>query len=127
MLVFLSAKDKIHSPSQIDSIVSTELPNVTTDPQCYDVVSRMMFHGPCEHLFPKCPCMVQGKCTKHFPKKINPETTVDEDGFPRYNVWRMVGQLREMVFNWIAVMLFHIIGTYYFSLMHISMLNSAIN
>ncbi|CAN1216759.1 hypothetical protein LINPERPRIM_LOCUS764 [Linum perenne] len=40
---------------------------------------------------------------------------------------RMVGQLREMEFNWITVMLFHIIGTYYFGLMHISMLNSAIN
>ncbi|CAN1120470.1 ATP-dependent DNA helicase PIF1 [Linum perenne] len=43
-----------------------------------------MFHGPCGHLFPKSPCMVQGKCNKHFPKKINPETTIDEDGFPSY-------------------------------------------
>ncbi|CAN1120468.1 hypothetical protein LINPERHAP2_LOCUS212 [Linum perenne] len=84
MLVFLSAEDKIHSPSQIDSIISAEIPDVTTDPQCYDVVSRMMFHGPCGHLFPKSPCMVQGKCNKHFPKKINPETTIDEDGFPSY-------------------------------------------
>ncbi|CAN1183042.1 hypothetical protein LINPERPRIM_LOCUS582 [Linum perenne] len=32
-----------------------------------------------------------------------------------------------MEFTWITVMLFHIIDTYCFSLMHTSMLNSVIN
>ncbi|CAN1837205.1 ATP-dependent DNA helicase pif1 [Linum perenne] len=83
-LAFLSAKDKIYSPSQIDSVISAEIPDVIVDPQCYDVVSRLMLHGPCGHLFPNSPCMAAEKCTKHYPKKYNPETTIDEDGFPRY-------------------------------------------
>ncbi|CAN1769840.1 hypothetical protein LINPERHAP1_LOCUS11421 [Linum perenne] len=64
--------------------VASEIPDVIADPQCYDVVSRLMLHGPCGHLFPNSPCMVTEKCTKHYPKKFNPETTIDEDGFPRY-------------------------------------------
>ncbi|CAN1186335.1 ATP-dependent DNA helicase PIF1 [Linum perenne] len=84
MLAFLSAEDKIYSPSHIDSVISAEIPDVIADPQCYDVVSRLMLHGPCGHLFPNSPCMVTKKCTKHYPKKFNPETTIDEDGFPRY-------------------------------------------
>ncbi|CAN1769845.1 hypothetical protein LINPERHAP1_LOCUS11421 [Linum perenne] len=84
MLAFLSAEDKIYSPSHIDSVISAEIPDVIADPQCYDVVSRLMLHGPCGHLFPNSPCMVTEKCTKHYPKKFNPETTIDEDGFPRY-------------------------------------------
>ncbi|CAN1136493.1 hypothetical protein LINPERPRIM_LOCUS21130 [Linum perenne] len=84
MLAFLSAEDKIYSPSQIDSVISVEIPDVIADPQCYDVVSRLMLHGPCGHLFPNSPCMVAEKCTKHYPKKYYPETTIDEDGFRRY-------------------------------------------
>ncbi|CAN1769842.1 hypothetical protein LINPERHAP1_LOCUS11421 [Linum perenne] len=83
-LVQQSAEDKIYSPSHIDSVISAEIPDVIADPQCYDVVSRLMLHGPCGHLFPNSPCMVTEKCTKHYPKKFNPETTIDEDGFPRY-------------------------------------------
>ncbi|CAN1837196.1 ATP-dependent DNA helicase pif1 [Linum perenne] len=66
------------------AFISAEIPDVIVDPQCYDVVSRLMLHGPCGHLFPNSPCMAAEKCTKHYPKKYNPETTIDEDGFPRY-------------------------------------------
>ncbi|CAN1799647.1 ATP-dependent DNA helicase PIF1 [Linum perenne] len=76
--------DKIHCASQIDSVISAEIPDSSTDPECYDAVSRFMFHGPCGPLFPQAPCTFDRKCTKHFPKKNNPETTMDQDGFPRY-------------------------------------------
>ncbi|CAN1837206.1 ATP-dependent DNA helicase pif1 [Linum perenne] len=84
MVDLVRQTDKIYSPSQIDSVISAEIPDVIVDPQCYDVVSRLMLHGPCGHLFPNSPCMAAEKCTKHYPKKYNPETTIDEDGFPRY-------------------------------------------
>ncbi|CAN1769844.1 hypothetical protein LINPERHAP1_LOCUS11421 [Linum perenne] len=84
MVDLVQQSDKIYSPSHIDSVISAEIPDVIADPQCYDVVSRLMLHGPCGHLFPNSPCMVTEKCTKHYPKKFNPETTIDEDGFPRY-------------------------------------------
>ncbi|CAN1823223.1 hypothetical protein LINPERHAP1_LOCUS30289 [Linum perenne] len=84
ILIFLSAEDKIHSTSQIDSIISAEIPDSITDPQCYAAVTNYMFHGPCGALGPSAPCTVNKICTKHFPKKFNSETSIDEDGFPRY-------------------------------------------
>ncbi|EFN84419.1 hypothetical protein EAI_10746, partial [Harpegnathos saltator] len=36
-------------------------------------------HGPCGAW-----CFVNGKCSKKFPKTFNPETTMDEDGYPQY-------------------------------------------
>ncbi|CAN1151782.1 ATP-dependent DNA helicase PIF1 [Linum perenne] len=84
ILLFLSAEDKIHSTSQIDSAISAEIPDSITDPQCYAAVANYMFHGPCGALGPNAPCTVKNKCTKHFPKQFNSETSIDEDGFPRY-------------------------------------------
>lgn len=43
-----------------------------------------MMHGPCGEANINSPCMHEKKCTKHFPKKFNTETTIDEDGFPIY-------------------------------------------
>jgi len=43
-----------------------------------------MMHGPCGEANTKSPCMMDNKCTKHFPKKFNSETTIDEEGFPIY-------------------------------------------
>ncbi|CAN1127850.1 hypothetical protein LINPERPRIM_LOCUS29867, partial [Linum perenne] len=88
ILVFLSAEDKIHSPSQIDSIISADIPNSITDPECYATVSKFMFHGPCGSLKLDAPCTSREKdkykCSKHFPKKFCSQTSIDEDGYPRY-------------------------------------------
>jgi len=44
-----------------------------------------MMHIPCGEANTKSPCMVDNKCTKHFPKKkYNSETTIDEEGFQVY-------------------------------------------
>ena len=43
-----------------------------------------MLHGPCGNAYPNAPCMVNGKCSKHYPKKFCSETTIDEDGFVSY-------------------------------------------
>jgi hypothetical protein len=29
-------------------------------------------------------CLKDNRCIKHFPKAFNPETTIDEEGFPVY-------------------------------------------
>ena len=84
MLIFLSTEDKIHDAQSIDAVISAEIPDPLLDPLCYQVVEKFMFHGPCGAACPKSPCTVDGKCTKHFPKKFCPETCVDGDGFPRY-------------------------------------------
>jgi hypothetical protein len=43
-----------------------------------------MMHGPCGEANKKSACMEDNRCTKHFPKGFNYETTTDEDGFPVY-------------------------------------------
>jgi len=47
-------------------------------------VENYMMHIPCGEANTKSPCMVDNKYTKHFPKKYNSETTIDEEGFQVY-------------------------------------------
>ncbi|KAK9740538.1 hypothetical protein RND81_03G042900 [Saponaria officinalis] len=41
-----------------------------------------MMHGPCGMSNKQSPCMVDGKCSKHFPKKFTNNTTIDSGGYP---------------------------------------------
>ncbi|CAN1725751.1 ATP-dependent DNA helicase pif1 [Linum perenne] len=84
MLIFLAEEDKLNSASDIDSVIQAEIPDRYSDPKCYEAVIKFMIHGPCGSLNPTSSCTVEGKCTKHFPKKYCSQTTFDEDGFPRY-------------------------------------------
>ncbi|XP_057418906.1 uncharacterized protein LOC130713124 [Lotus japonicus] len=68
----------------IDKHVSAELPDPKVYPNLYKAVSSYMMHGPCGVVDPKSVCMVDGKCSKHFPKKFQNCTTVDDDGYPIY-------------------------------------------
>lgn len=43
-----------------------------------------MLHGPCGENAKNAPCIIDGKCSKHFPKPFYAETTIDEDGYPIY-------------------------------------------
>jgi hypothetical protein len=43
-----------------------------------------MMHGPCGELNRNSVCMDGNKCTKHFSKRFNPDTTIDEEGFQIY-------------------------------------------
>lgn len=43
-----------------------------------------MIHGPCETLNPNSPCMVDGKCSKQYPRTIISETITGNDGYPLY-------------------------------------------
>ena len=84
ILLFLDPKDKRPSPSYIDNIITAEIPDSHEDPIAYEDVKQSMMHRPCGYANPRSPCMVNDKCTKHFPKKFYEETTIDEEGFPIY-------------------------------------------
>ena len=43
-----------------------------------------MIHGPCGAANPKCPCMIDGQCSKRFPKEYVNETYAGTDGYPHY-------------------------------------------
>ncbi|KAK9049518.1 hypothetical protein SSX86_021980 [Deinandra increscens subsp. villosa] len=84
ILVWLIADAKCKTPADIDDIISAELPSETNDPEGYRVVSKHMIHGPCGRGNHDAPCMIDGQCSKHYPKPYYSETTIDEDGYPVY-------------------------------------------
>jgi len=84
ILLFLYETQKNPTTDHIDRVISAEIPDYREDPDGYNAVKNFMMHGPCGEQNPSCPCMKQGKCTKHFPKKYNGRTNFDSDGFPIY-------------------------------------------
>ena len=84
LLIFLDEPDKIHTAEQVDTIVSAQLPDPELHPRLYHTVTNCMLHGPCGDAKPEAPCMVNGKCSKHYPKEFSETTTVGENGYPQY-------------------------------------------
>ncbi|KAH9703708.1 helitron like n domain-containing protein [Citrus sinensis] len=72
------------SADYIDKIISAKIPDLNVDSDGYNAVNKFMIHGPCGKHNSHSPCMMQDKCTKHFPKKFNDQTTVDTNGFIVY-------------------------------------------
>ncbi|XP_051141165.1 uncharacterized protein LOC127258388 [Andrographis paniculata] len=69
---------------EIDRYICAEIPDKNVDPLAYNIVTRQMVHGPCGVYNLNAPCMVDGKCSKHYPKKFYPHTTIDKNGFVSY-------------------------------------------
>ena len=69
MLIWLDGSAKPKTCEKVDDLVSAEIPDPETEPELYEVVKKFMIHGPCGKQNPKCPCMKDFKCTRHFPKK----------------------------------------------------------
>ncbi|XP_057723392.1 uncharacterized protein LOC130939297 [Arachis stenosperma] len=84
ILLFLHRDDKYPMGEDIDRIISAEIPNKDRDPEYFEAVAQHMMHGPCGVARKNSPCMENGKCIRHFPKKFVDVTVVDEDGYPVY-------------------------------------------
>lgn len=70
MLLWLENAPKIPEASDINAIISAELPNKTEDPLGFALVERHMMHGPCGKDRPSSPCMSNQVCTKNIPGNI---------------------------------------------------------
>ena len=84
ILLILADAAKPRTPAQIDKAVCAELPDRTSQPDLWDLVTHHMFHGPCGTFKPDAPCMVEGECQKRYPKAFAPATEVREDSYPTY-------------------------------------------
>jgi len=84
LLIFLQPEDKIHNADQVDKIVSAQIPDPNLHPLLYETVTTCMLHGPCGDEKPNAPCMVNGQCSKHFPKEFREHTLYGENGYPLY-------------------------------------------
>nr|KAJ0207352.1 hypothetical protein LSAT_V11C500293940 [Lactuca sativa] len=82
--LFMHADCKVPTVEYIDPIISVEIPNINDDPELYSLVKEFMIHGPCGAENLNCPCMVDRKCSKNFPKLFCNHTSVDSNGFPLY-------------------------------------------
>ncbi|GKA07138.1 helicase [Tanacetum coccineum] len=84
ILLWLEEHCKCKTPSDIDDIISAELPSPTDDLDAYKTVTDYMLHGPCGKDARNVACTTDGKCSKHFPKQFLAETFLDEEGYPHY-------------------------------------------
>ena len=75
ILLLMAPGDVPTTSEQIDASVTAELPDASTHPSLHKTVIKSMIHGPCGALNPSCPCMVDGKCSKGFPRDFASETT----------------------------------------------------
>jgi hypothetical protein len=82
--VWVSQDTSQPSASFIDKFIAADIPNPEEDPLGYALVAEHMMHGPCGPGHETCPCMKNAKCSKKFPKKYQPLTTIDENGFAVY-------------------------------------------
>jgi len=65
-------------------MISAQLPDPQLQPLLYVKVTKYMLHGPCGIDNPQAKCMVNGKCSKHFPKKYRERTDWAENSYPLY-------------------------------------------
>ncbi|GAB0086485.1 uncharacterized protein DMENIID0001_005600 [Sergentomyia squamirostris] len=84
-LIGLHSHDKLYTPEQVDFCISAEIPR-----NSMEVVVQQpeqlphMIHGPCGAANPDAPCMLNGQCTKKYPKNFQNTTTFRSNGYPIY-------------------------------------------
>ena len=60
-------------------MMSSEFPE--DNPELMELIKKFMVHGPCSEQNRNSPCMVNGKCSKGFPKQFREETSITEDSY----------------------------------------------
>jgi hypothetical protein len=80
ILIILHDHDKPYDSKIIDRMVWAEIPDPTRFPSLYAKVTKHMLHGPCSS---RC-LQSNGICSKSFPKPLNDQTLIEENGYPTY-------------------------------------------
>lgn len=84
-ILFITAvEDSPRTPEEVDQVISAELPDPIKDPELYELVGKTMVHGPCGEGYPNARCMINGKCSKNFPKEFSESTVIGNDSYPGY-------------------------------------------
>ncbi|XP_064643098.1 uncharacterized protein LOC135497266 [Lineus longissimus] len=84
LLIILSEESKLKEPADIDSLISAEIPDPDLQPDLFNIIKTSMVHGPCGALNYASPCMVDGSCSKDYPKSFQEQTALAVNGYPLY-------------------------------------------
>ncbi|GJY85469.1 ATP-dependent DNA helicase PIF1-like protein [Tanacetum coccineum] len=84
ILLWLEEYYRCKAATNIDDIISAELPSPIADPARYKAVSDYMLHRPCGKDNRAASCNIEGKCSKHFPKPFYAEIVIDQDEYLIY-------------------------------------------
>ncbi|CAL8069739.1 unnamed protein product [Orchesella dallaii] len=84
ILIILDKNDKLDTVEKIDHVVKAEIPDKDLSPRLYEIVTKNMIHTPCSPGNPESRCIVDGKCSKSFPKPFQNITLGNIDGYPQY-------------------------------------------
>ncbi|GFW31918.1 helitron_like_N domain-containing protein [Trichonephila clavipes] len=71
-------------PESIDKVICAELSDSNLDPAPNEIIRTTMIHSPCGHFNKSSSCMLNGTCTKKYPRGFRKETQRREDGHPQY-------------------------------------------
>jgi hypothetical protein len=81
IIIILDRASIPQTAEAIDSLVTAELPDPTNEPLLYNIVTKVMLHGPCNE---SSVCWTDGACGKGFPKAFSERTVLVEDSYPNY-------------------------------------------
>ncbi|XP_043469424.1 uncharacterized protein LOC122503067 [Leptopilina heterotoma] len=78
LLVILKENSKILTVESVDRYISAEIPDENINPSLHNIIMQNNIHGPCGDW-----CLIDGKCSKNFPKSYQEETTIEENCYVR--------------------------------------------
>lgn len=83
-MLFILDNESKPQVDEYDMLVSAELPDHTINPLAYETVTKCLIHGPCGTINRNSSCMVDGKCSKGYPKQFIEVTSAAANGYPVY-------------------------------------------
>ena len=79
ILLIMNHDDNIRDVEDIDDIIYAEILDRSIDSDLYDIVTSNMMHDSCDSK-----CMINGKCSKKYPRQFNDEMILNEDDYSIY-------------------------------------------
>jgi len=82
--MILAFEDRPNSPEDFDNLVYAEIPDQEQYPQLYETISKSMIYGSCGYLNPNSSCMVNGKCSKNYPRDFVEQIKINKYEYSLY-------------------------------------------
>ncbi|SGY53419.1 BQ5605_C006g03757 [Microbotryum silenes-dioicae] len=84
ILLIMDPEDKPKTNDEYDKIVTAEIPDRDKFPALFETITNSMLHRRCDRPGKHTCHDNHGKCTKRFPKQLQPRTTSKDGGYPHY-------------------------------------------